>query len=108
MYKTTDQTIIEQFRSSALTQEAFCKANNIPINRLRYLLYKKKSQSNDSKSAHSLIPVKPAFISFQNNSLHTLPKDISARSVEPRRCTIISGEFTLDEITMLLNNPRSV
>jgi hypothetical protein len=54
------------------------------------------------------MPVKPAFISFQNNSLHSLPKDIRARSAQQRRCTIISGEFTLDEITMLLNNTRSV
>jgi hypothetical protein len=108
MCKTTDQTLIEQFRSSALTQEVFCKANNIPINRLRYLLYKKKAQANDLKSAHSLVPVKPAFISFQNNSLHTHPKDIRARSFEPRRCTIISGEFTLDDIAVLLNNSRSV
>ena len=37
------ETLVTQFRESGLTQETFCKNNDISVERLRYYLYKKKT-----------------------------------------------------------------
>ena len=80
--------LVSRFKSSGKTQQAFCEANGVPLETLRYYLYKKNKRKN-FKSAP------PAFISF--NRPETNGIDSRKHPV-----TVISGKFTLSELAKLI------
>jgi hypothetical protein len=87
--------LVQAFRLSGLTQEAFCKERGVALERLRYHLYKKNRTKTATKSTQANRKI-PAFISFKEKQ----PQYQS--SVEPSYFTIIHGSFTLKQLSLLL------
>jgi hypothetical protein len=92
----SNEALVAQFKESGLTQESFCKNNNIPLERLRYHLYKKKrsktrttNHSGDHKKSH-------AFISFEQPAEHFLSKNTVSNY------TIVHGAFTYKQLAELI------
>jgi hypothetical protein len=70
----TNFDIVSTFKSSGLTQDAFCRENGITLERLRYYLYKKKGCKNGPKTrTRRQKSSSPAFISF-NQAEKTISK----------------------------------
>ncbi len=80
------KTIVTSFRSSGLTQAAYCNQTGISIEKLRYYLYKKgKKKTTPSKTSTAA----PEFVSIASPSpVHTY--------------TIIHGEFTIASLVAFL------
>jgi hypothetical protein len=87
--------LVAQFKSSGKTQEAFCEANNIPIERLRYHLYKKGSRKASKSVTTKKGITSPAFISFNNS-------DTKCINSNKHSVTIINGRFTIKELSDLI------
>jgi len=85
----SNETIVSEFRSSAMTQEAFCKLHDVPIEKLRYYLYKKKSLTKKAKKTQ------PSFVCLKKDT------PVTNATVAPglkMQCTIICGSFTIADI----------
>lgn len=96
MMNHSNEALVTQFRESGLTQETFCKNNTIPLERLRYHLYKKNrtksriaNRTRNQEKSHS-------FISFQQPEQSLPPKDTSSKY------TIVYGTFTCKQIAELI------
>lgn len=88
-----NESLVAQFRESGLTQEAFCKNNDISLERLRYYLYKKKTAiaRNDN---HSRNPKKtPSFVSFQQPAEQLLSQKGTVSNY-----TIVHGTFSSKQL----------
>jgi hypothetical protein len=93
----SNEVMVAQFKDSGLTQEAFCKNNNIALERLRYHLYKNSrpkanpgNQSSHRQNNHS-------FISFPQPA----PRSVLANN-ETSQYTIIHGTFTCQQLAELI------
>jgi hypothetical protein len=96
----TNDNLVATFRASGLTQAAFCKEQNIALERLRYYLYRKNRETSSNKQATVKRVPKPAFISFDN------PAAIACNSNQdlPNTVTIIRGKFTFKQVAALISN----
>lgn len=92
----TTENLIATFRTSGLTQTAFCKEHNITLERLRYFLYRKNKAISAKKQTTKKSLSKPAFVSFDKPpiSIQDLPNTI----------TIIHGNFTIKQVAALVSN----
>jgi len=93
----SNETLVTQFRESGLTQETFCKNNNISLERLRYYLYKKKPAiaKNGNHGRNRKKP--PSFISFQQPTEQVLSQKCSASNY-----TIVHGTFSCKQLAELI------
>ncbi len=88
----SNETLVAQFKKSGLTQDAFCKKNNITLERLRYHLYK-KNRLDKSDNHNRQSNKKHSFISFQQPAAEPFLKDPVSTY------TIIHGAFTCKQLT---------
>jgi hypothetical protein len=92
----SSETLVTHFKESGLTQETFCKNNNIPIERLRYYLYK-KSRSKIKTGKRRINPKRTqTFVSFPQPSEPLLTKNSASNY------TIVHGAFTHQQLAMLI------
>jgi hypothetical protein len=94
----SNEAMVSEFRSSAMTQEAFCKLHDISIEKLRYYLYKKKSLSKTTKKINKNPfdkKTQPSFVCLKKNT--SISNDVVLSGLKTQ-CTIICGSFTIDEI----------
>jgi hypothetical protein len=90
-------SLVAQFKASGLTQETFCKNNNIPLERLRYHLYKKnRTKTHTGNRSIGRKNTAPAFISFQK------PTEQFSTKEAPCNCTIIHGVFTCQQLAQFI------
>jgi hypothetical protein len=87
--------IVSKFKSSGKTQEVFCKENNVPIESLRYYLYKKDKRKSSKSAITDKSFTSPAFISFNKPDTEHIGSN--------KHCvTIITGRFTIKELSNLI------
>lgn len=93
-----NDALVTQFRESGLTQETFCKNNDISLERLRYHLYKKKP-ANAAKNGNRGCDRKksPSFISFQQPIGDLLPQKSTTSNY-----TIVHGKFSCKQLAELI------
>jgi hypothetical protein len=91
--------LISKFKTSGLTQEAFCKENDITLEKLRYHLYRKNKTNTVTKCIVRKQKAAPAFLSFHNQE-HTAPK---LYQDAPSSLTIIHGKFTAHQLATLIS-----
>ena len=87
--------LVSKFKSSGKTQQVFCEAHGVPLETLRYYLYKKNKQKTIKSASPKSNCTSPAFISFNrpdSNNVDSLKHSV----------TIISGKFTLSELAKLI------
>jgi hypothetical protein len=96
-----DSDLVSRFKSSGKTQQAFCEANGVPLETLRYYLYKKNKHKSSKSSTPKDNCTSPAFISF--NRPGTTSTDSRKHHV-----TVISGNFTLSELAKLITGMEAV
>jgi hypothetical protein len=97
----TNIDIVSTFKSSGLTQDAFCRENGITLERLRYYLYKKKGCKNGPKTrTRRQKSSSPAFISF-NQAEKTISKIDEGIKLN---YTIIHGKFTSRDLITLVRD----
>jgi len=94
----SNESIVSEFRSSAMTQEAFCKHHNISIEKLRYYLYKKKPVTKKSSKIVDGEKSQPSFVCLKRDS--SVYNDAVVPDVKTQ-CTIIFGAFTIAELCEL-------
>jgi hypothetical protein len=92
-----NESLVTQFRESGLTQEAFCKNNDISLERLRYYLYKKKPAiaRNDNHGRNR--KKTPSFISFQQPAEQVLSQKCPVSNY-----TIVHGTFSCKQLAELI------
>ena len=84
----TGDLLIQEFKSSGLTQQEFCEQRSIPVERLRYHLYKKGQQRK----------------SCVHRGSSPFVKLVSSEAVPVSRpYTIIFGQFTIKELTTMID-----
>jgi hypothetical protein len=94
----TNDTLATTFRTSGLTQTAFCSQNGISLERLRYYLYK-KNKSHSTRLRKRLVD-KPLSNFIQLNNASSLRPAISLNG--SFTATIIQGTFTTESLALLL------
>ena len=94
----SNESLVSEFRASALTQAAFCKLHDISIERLRYYLYKKKPQSQKNHETRRTSKTQPSFVCLTKD---TICSNGTVTSGSKMHCTIICGTFTIAEISEL-------
>lgn len=90
--------LAEEFKSSGKTQRAFCTEHGISISTLRYYLYKRGNRRripSQSAAKSRSGSATPAFLSFNREQF----TDSTSRI----HCTIITGAFSIADITELLS-----
>ena len=92
----SNEPLVAQFKASGLTQETFCKNNNISLERLRYYLYKKNRVKATTGTRRVSRKATPSFISFQKPQERVLTKEM------PSNYTIIHGTFTCQQLVTLV------
>ena len=94
----TNENLVEAFRTSGLTQEAFSKKHNISIERLRYYLYKKNPEKPKPRKKQQKRSKAPAFISFNKEaSTPVKNNDDTLHSY-----TIIHGKFSQNQLASFI------
>lgn len=96
----SNETLVTQFKESGLTQETFCKNNNIPLERLRYHLYKKNRTKSRTANRTRNQERSHSFISFQQPAQSLPPKDTALKY------TIVYGAFTCKQLAELIRELR--
>lgn len=94
----SNETLVTQFKESGLTQETFCKNNNIPLERLRYHLYKRKRSKTTNDNSGRNRKKSHSFISFQQPTEPVLPQQKDNVS----NYTIVHGTFTRQQLAELI------
>ena len=94
-----DQTkiLIDAFKSSGLTQKAYCIRHGIGLDTLKYHLYKKCWVKAGSSIVPAVKPPPPAFMTFNPAFQPEL-----GREDAPIDLTIIQGRFTSFQISAIL------
>lgn len=96
-----NETLVTQFRESGLTQEAFCKSNDISLERLRYYLYKKKPAIAKNGNHGRNRKKSPSFICFQQPIENLLPQKSTTSNY-----TIVHGTFSCKQLAELIRELR--
>jgi hypothetical protein len=94
------ETLAAKFKASGLTQETFCKEHGVPIERLRYYLYKKNKVRAVRKRKVQQPAIPPSFLSFNQ----PVTADLNNNKETPGKFTIIHGNFTVEELVTLISN----
>ncbi|MBN2285728.1 MAG: hypothetical protein JXI43_04730 [Tissierellales bacterium] len=96
MMDHSNEALVTQFKESGLTQETFCKNNGIPLERLRYHLYKKNRIKSRTTNRIRKQEKSHSFISFQQPAQCLPPKDTASKY------TIVYGAFTYKQLAELI------
>jgi hypothetical protein len=87
--------LVSQFKASGLTQDSFCKINDIPLERLRYHLYKRINNKTTSYKNPKENKNTMGFISFEKADKPVLSDTAS-------HFTIIHGKFTHQQLVKFI------
>src|SRR5512133_75857 len=91
----SNESIVSEFRSSAMTQDEFCKQHNISIEKLRYYLYKKKPAIKKASKIADSKKSQPSFVCLKRDASVFNDAVIPDEKTE---CTIIYAAFTIAQL----------